>query len=312
MSDTPVCDVLCVGASSYDISFTVEKHPEPDSKSEAEDLGLCGGGPAANAAFALRRLGHSSAFFGYLGEDLFGDAHLEELDAAGVNTRYIVRGDSKTPLSVTLAKANGDSSLINYTPEAPSLSLPERMLEDLSPGLILFDGRHLQCARRIVSWAKSKNIPTMLDAGSLREGTRELASEVDYLICSKKFARQYCETSDEEVAIRALSKLAPYAVITLGAQGLVWKSSTAEARLAAYPVQAVDGVGAGDAFHAALCAAILQKRPWHSCLEFASAAGALTACHLGARSAFPNLQEIEEFCRSKAPLESSALSASPA
>jgi sulfofructose kinase len=295
MSEQNTCEVLCLGASSYDISLLVAEHPEPDSKSVADQLCLCGGGPAANAAFAINRLGHKAAFLGYLGDDSFGDSHLAELQSEGVNTDFINRGPQATPLSVVLAKPNGDSSLVNYSPKSPSISFSHEQLKTLSPKLILFDGRHPEAAADLIAQARAEGIKSMLDAGSLHEGTKYLASKVDYLICSQKFAREFCSTEDMLSAVQQLSALAPTTVITLGKHGLIWKSTEAHGSMDAFEIEAIDGVGAGDAFHAALCVAILRDMDWSASLEFASAAGALTTSKLGARTAFPDSEEIEAF-----------------
>jgi len=42
----------------------------------------------------------------------------------------------------------------------------------------------------------------MLDAGSLHQGTRDLAGEIDYLVASEKFARQFSGTDDLQIALQ--------------------------------------------------------------------------------------------------------------
>ena len=86
-------DVLCVGHASYDLVFSVAHHPSADEKIVADGLLSCGGGPAANAAVCVARLGFTSAFAGYLGRDLYGDNHFQELNDEGVNTQLIIRGN---------------------------------------------------------------------------------------------------------------------------------------------------------------------------------------------------------------------------
>ena len=50
-------DVLCVGHASYDLVFSVAHHPAEDEKISAEGFVGCGGGPAANAAVTVSKLG---------------------------------------------------------------------------------------------------------------------------------------------------------------------------------------------------------------------------------------------------------------
>ena len=80
----------------------------------ADNLVGCGGGPAANAAIAVSRLGYKAAFAGYLGQDLYGEMHHQELMDHHVNTQLVVRDSSPTPLSTVLVKPDGKRALINY------------------------------------------------------------------------------------------------------------------------------------------------------------------------------------------------------
>ncbi|MDD5631094.1 MAG: PfkB family carbohydrate kinase, partial [Methylococcales bacterium] len=108
MTNSPVhIDVLCVGHASYDLVFSVDHHPAEDEKIVAGGFVSCGGGPAANAAVTVAKLGFKSAFSGYLGQDLYGEKHYQELVGLGVNADLISRGTSPTPLSTVLVKPDG-------------------------------------------------------------------------------------------------------------------------------------------------------------------------------------------------------------
>ena len=87
----PAIDILCVGHASYDLVFTVPHHPAPDEKMVADSLIGCGGGPAANAAVTAAKLGFSAAFCGYLGNDVYGNAHIKELRDHDIDTRLVVQ-----------------------------------------------------------------------------------------------------------------------------------------------------------------------------------------------------------------------------
>ena len=134
-------DVLCVGQASYDLVFSVSHHPHADEKIFAEQLRCCGGGPAANAAVMVARLGLRSAFAGYLGKDAYGEAHYQELRAEGVNTELLVWGNKPTPVSAVLVKPDGQRALINYKGETQAL--PSIDLPTFKPQVLLLDGHEL-------------------------------------------------------------------------------------------------------------------------------------------------------------------------
>ena len=288
-------DVLCVGHAAFDVTMTAPHHPGADEKMRADALTLGGGGPAANAAVQVARLGGRAGLCTYLGHDIFGEAHLAELDEAAVDTALVLRGRHPTPVSQILAKPGGARSVVNYkgdTPWLPANAVDTHRLEELSPRVILFDGHEPLVSMRICDWATAHNIPSVLDAGSVHRGTRELAARVDYLVASETFARNFCAADSVEGCLGALAGISPNVVITCGERGLIWQRAGQQGRLAAYPVEALDSTGAGDAFHGAFALAVARGMGWQDTLCFASAAGALTCTRLGARAALPDAGQV--------------------
>jgi len=290
--------VLCVGHASYDLFFSVPRHPEADEKIFAESLLSCGGGPAANAAVTAARLGYTAAFAGYLGNDPYGQIHFEELRQEKVSTDWIVRGPSPTPLSAILIKPDGKRALVNYKGGTEPLPANSIDFSAAAPEVVLFDGHEPAVSGPLCAWARSESIPTVLDAGSLHTGTDALMFAVDFLVCSEKFARQWLGDNDPERALHRLAERSPAVVITLGEYGLIWKKGAESGRLAAFPVKAVDTTGAGDAFHGAFAAALASGQNWQDILRYASAAGALCCTKAGARPGIPNREELESFLKS--------------
>jgi sulfofructose kinase len=283
-------DVLCVGHASYDLIFSVPHHPTEDEKIFADSLISCGGGPAANAAVMVSRLGLKSAFAGYLGQDLYGDKHAQEFAEYDVNTQLIARGPSPTPLSTILVKPDGKRALINYKGDTQALPANAVDFSSVKPKVILFDGHEPHLSVPLAEHARRDHIPSVLDAGSLHEGTLALMNKVDYLVCSEKFARQFA--GDVETALTRLSEAAPAVVVTLGEKGLLWRRGKKHGgAMPAFPVAAIDTTGAGDAFHGAFAAGVALDMEWLELLRYASAAGALCCTKIGARLGIPSREE---------------------
>ncbi len=272
-------DVLCVGHASYDHVFSVPHHPAPDEKLFADALIGCGGGPAANAAVIVARLGLRAGFSGYLGRDIHGQLHMAELEAEGVDTRSVVRGAAPTPVSVVLVKPDGARALVSYKGETGLLPRGAVDFAGLNAEVLLFDGHEPELALDLIERPQ----PKVLDAGSLHAGTEALMFRVDYLVSSEKFARQWLGEDHPERALAQLAERVPAVVITLGERGLIWRRSGESGHLPAYPVRALDTTGAGDAFHGAFAAALAQGMAWPAVLRYASAAGAACCEVLGAR-----------------------------
>lgn len=297
-------DVLCVGHASYDLIFALPSHPLEDEKCSASEFTGAGGGPAANASVTVKRLGGTAAFAGYLGTDHFGDLHFEELRSEGVITDFIRRGPYPTPLSAILVKPDGKRTVINHRAATPYLQRSDVNFSRVHPGAILFDGHEPLISVPLAETARSKDIRTVLDAGSVHRGTVELAPLCDYLVGSETFARDFCardnlcgagEDFDPFEAVRRLAGLVRVAVITLGSRGLVWATGGKRGSLSAHVVDAVDTTGAGDIFHGAFTLRIAMGDDPASALRYASAAAALGCTRLGARPGIPTQDEVNAF-----------------
>ena len=287
-------DVFSIGHASYDLVFSISHHPAEDEKLFADSLLNCGGGPAANAAVLAARLGYKTAFAGYLGRDVYGDSHLIELQTDNVDTQWLVRGDSPTPLSAILVKPDGKRALLNYKGNTKPVNADSVDFTGIRSKTILFDGHEPHISLTALNTIRFDS--SILDAGSLHDGTRALMDKVDYLVCSEKFALQYAE--HENAALSRLAALAPTVVITLGERGLIWQRGQERGHLSAPPIVAIDTTGAGDAFHGAFAAGLAAELDWRDLLRFASAAGALCCTRTGARPGLTNAKQLNEMLAS--------------
>lgn len=293
-------DVLCIGASSWDLCFTLPGSPQSDAKIVAERFLTCGGGPAANAAVALSKLGYRTAFAGYLGSDDFGIRHMRELRTAGVCTDFVARGETPTPVSSALISPDGRRMLVNYTPPRDKLQPQDFDFSELRCKIILCDGHEPDLALALIRQNRERSVKSILDAGSLHRGTKMLMHEVDFLVCSEKFACEYSGTNDMKKALRKFSSDIENIVITLGGKGLIWRNNDGTGRMAAFSIKAIDTTGAGDAFHAAFAAGLIEEFKWADLLRFASATAALCCTKLAARPGMPAKSTVLKLMREQA------------
>jgi sulfofructose kinase len=304
-------DVLCVGATSYDLVFRVDHHPKPDEKAVAESFVGCGGGPAANASITVARMGLKSAFAGYLGSDLFGRLHLEELQSAGVNTELVVQGGYPTPVSSVWVKPSGERSLVNYRSAESVLHSEMVDFTNIRPKVILFDGHEPELSVPLLNEARTRGSKTVLDAGSWNKGTSQLFDKVGYLVCSEQFA---CEFAGTSLPARAMEKLIAHngcVVITLGGEGLIWRNSGGKGRVPAFQVTVKDSTGAGDVFHGAFAGSLAMGKGWGDTLLYASAAAALSCTRLGARTGIPEGADVDRFLHERMGQKEIHLDSSP-
>ncbi|GMG95314.1 carbohydrate kinase family protein [Tepidimicrobium xylanilyticum] len=298
-------DVLCIGHAAYDVTLPLEGYPIENQKYSVNTKIECGGGPAANAAYLLSKWGIPTAYIGVLGHDIYGKKIIEEFKEVGTDISLVkIDKNYSTPYSTILVNVeNGSRTIINCSEKHEGFKVPFSKLKGLNPKVILFDGHELETSIEAV-----KTFPhaiTILDAGSVREGTIALAKKVDYLITSERFALSYCNMDvidnekDYEKAIYQLKELTKgKVVVTLGERGLIYEEDGEVKRLPAYKVKAVDTTGAGDIFHGAFAYGLVKGFSFSSNLKFSSLVSAISVKTLGGRKSIPSIERVlEEYKR---------------
>ena len=286
--------VLAIGHAAYDLCMVVDAYPPENSKAQTEILIESGGGPAANAAWLLARWGVPVALAGVIGEDDYGHRVATELRQGGVDCRLLeMRKGQTTPVSfIMVNRSNGSRTIINRKVTAPALRLDHGKLAGLEPRLLLFDGH--EPAASLEAMKAFPSATTVLDAGSLREGTQALAPRVHYLACSERFAVQVTGErdiyGDWRTCLRRLRELNDNViVVTLGERGVLFDDGRQQGRLAALPVKAVDTTAAGDIFHGAFAFALLRGADLGGALRLAMVAAGLSVQRFGGRPSVPEL-----------------------
>jgi len=289
--------VLAIGHAAYDLCMVVDGYPAENSKAQTERLHESGGGPAANAAWLLAHWGARVALAGAIGDDDYGKRVAAELRRGGVDCRLLeMRPGQATPVScIIVNRSNGSRTIINRKASAAALELDPGKLAEFKPRLLLFDGH--EPAASLAAMAAFPSAITVLDAGSLREGTQALAPRVQYLACSERFAAQV--TGEPDVAghwqacLRRLRELnGQVVVVTLGERGALFDDGRRQGRLAALPVTALDTTAAGDIFHGAFAFALLQSADLKGALRMATIAAGLSVQRFGGRSSAPTLAAV--------------------
>lgn len=289
--------VLVVGYAAYDSIMPVDGMPPEDTKVEVAAIHEGGGGPGATAAVALSRLGACVRFLGVLTDDAAGQHQCRELAEAGVDfSPSPVLTGHDSPRAIILVNRNGGERTIFWSrgdlpPLEPGLA-DLTLLDGID--LLYTDGHEAPTAVILAREARRRNIPVVMDAGSVREGSGELVATCTDVISSGIFAHDLTGVREPEAALRALAALGPSRVaMTLGERGVLGLVDGAPLRLSAFDVPVVDTTGAGDAFHAGYARALLAGADFSACLDHGQAVAALKCRDWGGRRGLPTLQEAE-------------------
>ncbi len=296
--------VVGIGQCSLDHLFIVDFFPERDTKQEVAEWTIAGGGPVATALVSLSRLGIDCSYHGIVGDDEAGEKIIASLQIEHINTAGILRRpDSLSQVAfIAIDAKRGERTIFWQRPSGNSLvpeELPDNFLDKMN--FLLLDGLMAEISVCAAKEACKKNIPVMLDAGSVRKGMIELAHLCDYVVCSAEFAREFTEsrdTFDVEKAIMHMKSLGAKATtITLGERGSITLCEDEIFYTPAFNVDVVDTTGAGDVFHGGYIYGLLQNWNIQKTVRFASAFAALKCRKIGGRAGIPGLEEVESFMK---------------
>lgn len=274
--------VVCVGTAALDTIAVVQKMPAEDERIEAEEIIYAGGGPAATAAVTLSRLGISVAFAGVVGRDYAGDAIVEGLEGEGVDITYLER-DSQvvSAASLVLVSANSAARTIVTKTSPKPRTVPDTAL------WLHADHAGYPAVRELTERSSMLSI----DGGN---PISELALDgVDlYAPTLKALLSRYPGHESKEALDAALSDGAKKVVATDGASGCLIGSEHDTDFVSGYAVEAISTLGAGDVFHGAILAALVEGKELREAAKFANACAALSCRGLDGRSRIPYYEEV--------------------
>ncbi|MDK2919318.1 MAG: hypothetical protein PWQ37_2051 [Candidatus Petromonas sp.] len=295
-------EIVGIGASVYDTLMVTEGFPVEDTKMQAIETMIQGGGPCATALVAASKLGVSSEYMGVLSNDTYGTFMLDDFKKYGVGTENIVikEGYISAHSFVILNARNSSRTCIWNKGTIPEFKQDEINVNAIKNAKVLhLDGNHLEAAIHAATIAIENGVKVSLDAGGTYPGIDKLLPLVDFLIPSEEFALKITGESDAEKAASILfNKYKPEVlIVTQGSRGGFIYNGKKYMRYSTFKVNAIDTNGAGDVFHGAFVAAYIKGMDVTKAANFASAVAALKCTKVGARKSVPTYEDTINFLR---------------
>jgi len=295
---------LAVGLGQATVAFMGEvlRLPDVEHPEELSSVSVQAGGAAAIATVTVRSLGCAARLCTQVAEDFLAPFITRAIDGVGVDLRAIhARNRRLSAFSFDAVTSDRGRRAAFYTSgDVGDLDPAEIEIDDLLDGAsaLLIDGFFPLAQTRVAETARGRGIPVIFDGASLREGTGELVGLADVLICSERFASELAPRGELMDSLLELQRLGPRAVIlTLGSTGSIGLHGDQLVEQPAFEVDVVDPSGAGDVYHGAFAAAMLNKLQFARCMEFASAAAGLSCRAVGAWAGIPNREEVINLIR---------------
>ncbi|TWP38277.1 5-dehydro-2-deoxygluconokinase [Leekyejoonella antrihumi] len=318
-------DVITMGRTGVDIYPLDHGIGLEDVKTFEKFLG----GSATNVAVAAARHGRRAALITRVGHDPFGRYVRREAARLGVDPAYITEiGMPGPPTPVTFCEVfpPDDFPLYFYRyPTAPDLLIePAELPMDAIRACGVFwstvTGLSQEPSRQahFAAWqARERRTHTVLDLdyrpmfwSDPRAAHEQVAQALEHVTVAVGNREECAVAVDETEPQRAVDALLAHgldlAVVKQGPKGVLAATRDERVEVPPFPVDVVNGLGAGDAFGGALVHGLLSDWDLRTTIEFANVAGAIVAGRLECSTAMPTSSEVRNALASRAEAASGA------
>ena len=286
---------VCVGVITIDTIALVDKYPSEDERVLANEISRAGGGPAAVAAVALSRLGIKSAIVGTIGDDADGKEVLRIFAQEGVDTSGISIGTTPTAGSVIVASKEHSARAISTrqpVTQAPINEAAKKLIANAQ--WVHVD--HVGIKRLDEAGIARGNGPQIsFDAGYGVETFDPIVVDL-FVPTDRQMALRYPGV-DLAVALENDSMKAGNTVVaTQGSAGSAgFSPETGLVTAPGFTVEVTSTLGAGDVFHGALVAQLIQGYSLQEAMRRANAVAALSCRGLDGQSKIPTNTELDAY-----------------
>ncbi|SDY11138.1 ribokinase [Evansella caseinilytica] len=300
--------ITVVGSINMDIVATTGRYPSRGETVFGDSVHFFPGGKGANQAVTCHRLGKETYFIGAVGDDIFGRSLIKSLEASGLNISYVRRLDgAATGVAMTTIDETAENTMLVVKGANDLLTAGdiEKAAEAIdNSGIVLLQ---MEVPQEAVMYtlkkAKAMNKWTIADPSPAEGITFAALPYCDVIIPNRQETAfltgiDVTDVTTAGAAARQIQALGvKHVIIKMGNNGCLVRSEGREQHFPAVNVQAVDTVGAGDAFSGAVASAFADGAGLLEAAEFATIVGGLSTTKLGAQSGLPKLQEVQQFSR---------------
>ena len=286
---------VCVGVITIDTIALVDKYPSEDERVLANEISRAGGGPAAVAAVALSRLGVKSAIVGTIGDDADGKEVLRIFAQEGVDTSGISIGKTPTAGSVIVASKEHSARAISTRQPVTQAPINEAAKKLIATAQWVHVD-HVGIKRLDEAGITRGNGPQIsFDAGYGVETLDPIVVDL-FVPTDRQMALRYPGV-DLAVALENDSMKAGNTVVaTQGSAGSAgFSPETGLVTAPGFKVEVTSTLGAGDVFHGALVAQLIQGHPLQEAMRRANAVAALSCRGLDGQSKIPTTTELDAY-----------------
>jgi ribokinase len=296
--------IAVVGSANTDLTTFSDVFPRPGETIFGKNFDLGFGGKGANQAVAARLCGGDVVMVAKVGNDLFGQATVENFASFGIDTKHvrIVDGVS-SGVAPIFVEPNGQNRIIVVKGANDTLSPAD--VEEAAPALRSVDTIVLQFEIPLdtvyytVQFAHKHNIRCIVNPAPALAADLNALAAADYFVPNETEAETIAGLSvhsmDEAMkcAMGLLGKGFRKVIVTLGARGSLIAGREGCELVPPYTVTPRDTTGAGDAFIGSFAVFLAEGLPEKDALARANLYAALSTTRVGTQKSFPSRAEFE-------------------
>lgn len=303
---------LVFGSFVVDLMARAPHLPVPGETVKGSRFKMGPGGKGFNQAVAAFQAGAEVTLATKWGKDSFAEIAQNTMERLGMGQERVFRTDEEgTGCALILVGEDSSQNEIVVVPGA-ALTITEEETDSLKELIAECDfvlmqlETNLDAVERVAEYAAQSGTKVMINPAPAADLPESLWERIDIITPNEVEAEYYTgiPVCSEAAAAKAAgwfhSRGIGTVVITMSDQGAyVSSASGVKGLIPAFPVEAVDTTGAGDAFCGGLLAALAEGKGWKEAVVFANGTAALSVQKIGTALSMPERREIDAFLKER-------------
>ncbi len=297
--------VVNLGVFVADTAYRAARQPKMGETILGNSFVLGPGGKGSNQSVASAKAGAQTHFISRLGQDDFAEMALSTWKKAGVTPAVVQDPGSYTGAAyIFIEEATGNNAIIISPGAAAQISTMDvdrnRALIEGADVFLTQLEQPIDVAFYALKMARAAGVVTILNpapAAALPEG---MLAQCDYVTPNETEAEALTGVvvTGPDSALEAAKVLrvkgAKVAIITLGAQGVLYHDGTQTVHVPIVSAGAVvETTGAGDAFNGGFAAALAEGQSPVTAVRFGNATAGISVTRAGTAPSMPSRAEID-------------------
>jgi ribokinase len=309
MTDAFKPRIAVVGSNMIDLITYVIRMPVRGETVEAPSFEMGHGGKGANQAVAAAKLGASVFMVTAVGDDMFADATVQNLDRFGIDTRYVKRVPGKSSgVAPIMVEPTGENSILivkgaNADLSPDDIESAADVLKTCSLILLQLE-IPFETVYAAIAFGKRHGVKTVLnpapatadlDVERIRDVTFFIPNETELAILTGRRV----DTEEEIISASRdlLDKGIGTVIVTLGSRGALLITPKNTTRIDPVTVSPIDTTGAGDAFVGSFACFFAGGLALEDALTQAARYAADSVTRRGTQKSYSSADEFRTFCQ---------------